>query len=911
MSATQDQSGDAAVSDLGDVLAYIAGEVLDTLEAVAARAQADLLSVRTPSPNALVNPDGFNSPQALRNLRAVGADAQQDLLVLADEPIVARVRYIDDQNREQILYICRRGVPTAPPPGVRLASYRSALGRLAALRPGEDVELQLPGREGWYEVQERALLRPVRREGAWDSRDTLHESTGSAQRTIRSLRALLLREEAFDLASFLAEGGADENIVEGVKRRVLTRVSLRDQPVLDRFQDEIFRLPLGRRLVLLGAPGSGKTTTLIRRLGQKLDVLALDDDERRQIARTPAGEAGHARSWIMFTPTTLLREYLDRAFGREGVPASDQTIRTWDDHRRGLARSRFPILRTGSGRAGFTWDAESPLRPGVEARLPELFDAFECWRKEAFWRRLAERAGVLADTEGGAAAPLGRRLAAIAEAAVEGQAPTAFLATADQEAVIRGVLDAEARRLRDRTEAVLTRLANVDRAFAQALTTFVAGLGREPVDADPEEDELSEEDEDDEPLLATDTARHRAVVAFRKAVIAQARAESLRRTVPPASRNGRLLAWLGERSAPAEMRPALARSAAVRAAARAFLNPLRSYLNGPAAAYRRFRRVERAEGRWFAPASARQGLISDLEMDVVLLSSLRGARELMDDGRVLRRLGETFFAPLQTLRTEVLRNQIMVDEATDFSPIQLACMAALSDPELGSFFACGDFGQRITLWGARGNEDLAWAAPNVEARTIGKAYRQSGRLLAFAADLAGLSGLGVEAEPVGATTDEPGPVLGLGLGTVIQQADWLAERISELLNRVGASGELPTIAVLVAEEAAVTPLADALDAALRPVSVRARACVRGEVVGQDSDVRVFDVQHIKGLEFEAVFFVRLDRLASLQPALFDKYLFVGATRAATFLGLTCEGARLLPALAPLEAQFVSDWPDES
>ena len=39
----------------------------------------------------------------------------------------------------------------------------------------------------------------------------------------------------------------------------------------------------------------------------------------------------------------------------------------------------------------------------------------------------------------------------------------------------------------------------------------------------------------------------------------------------------------------------------------------------------------------------------------------------------------------------IYRNQIIVDEATDFSPIQLACMEALAHRRIRSFFACGDF----------------------------------------------------------------------------------------------------------------------------------------------------------------------------------------------------------------------------
>ena len=49
-----------------------------------------------------------------------------------------------------------------------------------------------------------------------------------------------------------------------------------------------------------------------------------------------------------------------------------------------------------------------------------------------------------------------------------------------------------------------------------------------------------------------------------------------------------------------------------------------------------------------------------------------------------------------------------VDEATDFSPIQLACMATLARLGTRPFFVCGDFNQRITSWGTRSVKEMKW-----------------------------------------------------------------------------------------------------------------------------------------------------------------------------------------------------------
>lgn len=66
-------------------------------------------------------------------------------------------------------------------------------------------------------------------------------------------------------------------------------------------------------------------------------------------------------------------------------------------------------------------------------------------------------------------------------------------------------------------------------------------------------------------------------------------------------------------------------------------------------------------------------------------------------------------------------------------------------------------------------------------------------------------------------------------------------------------------------------------------------------------------RNIKGLQFEAVFFVNVDDLAVREPDLFGKYLYVGATRAATYLGLTCGGMTLPPKIEALVSLTTDNW----
>ena len=116
------------------------------------------------------------------------------------------------------------------------------------------------------------------------------------------------------------------------------------------------------------------------------------------------------------------------------------------------------------------------------------------------------------------------------------------------------------------------------------------------------------------------------------------------------------------------------------------------------------------------------------------------------------------------------------------------------------------------------------------------------------------------------------PVLLEG-ATVPATVDWLADRIREVDSHVD---RLPSMAILVNSEEDVGPVASALQTAVTEHNIQVVPCPLGQAVGQDNEVRVFNIEHIKGLEFEAVFFIAIDRLAAREPTLFEKYLYVGS-----------------------------------
>ncbi|HAT2827879.1 TPA: ATP-binding domain-containing protein [Klebsiella oxytoca] len=881
-----------------------ADEVLAQLESIAETAKGKLYDGRTPGSDALANINTMTSSSTIQRLDKIGQENRESYQVLVAEPAIARVVVVDEEGEEKTYYICR----TTPVSGLpNLASYRAPVGRLASLAIG--TEFTLPNGTV-VEVLERAQLRPNALAGGWDSRDTVVEAEHFGPFTIESLRALLTEvagEEVTEdiLGQLLAEESVKANIIDGVRRSVITKMGLRDQPILDQYQDEIFRRPIDNRLLILGPPGTGKTTTLIRRLGQKLDTAYLDEGEQRLVETIASAQGiAHANSWLMFTPTELLKQYLKEAFAREGVPASDQRIRTWQDYRRELARNAFGVLRTASGGGTFVLKDGLTNLTNAALELPiQWFEDFDAWQRKAYVQELREAAAQLHNAKAPEALSLGARLQDILSRADDGALAAMFGSLAVEIVKVQTLVSSLKEGSDAKIKGALNLQLNRNRAFLDELAHVIDSLQQaQATETDDQDDPDADEDEDS--TVSSRTRYVAALNAYMQAVRAQARAAASKRTVSKASRNGKIIEWLGDRGLTEADRVEVGASLLVQAGARRFVNPVKRYLDGIPKRYRAFRRERQPANAWYSHEGFEARDIHPLELDIVLLAILRAAGNLLSRPNVQRDIDSPAWSSLQPILGHYC-NQILVDEATDFSPIQLASMAALAHPRLRSFFACGDFNQRLTAWGTRSVDDLKWVFEDFDIKEITVSYRQSKQLNDLARDMIHVVG-GTEQN-----TSLPAHMDSMGVAPALLEhatnaetiVGWLADRIREIERFVG---QFPSTAIFVNTENDVAPVADALNATLADHNIQVIACREGQAVGQESNVRVFDIQHIKGLEFEAVFFVSIDQLATLHPALFDKYLYVGTTRAATYLGVTCQGS-LPSAIESLRPHFRQDW----
>ena len=693
------------------IITQIACESLKCIKAVGELAKLALKPRRGASP---VGRNAFTEFSADQNLKKITRSEHNARLVLASDPVIARIDYTNEETeREGTVFIS----PVAPGAveGFTVASYRSSWGRLAELSAGDEEPVRIGDRRVYVSIDSVTKLYPRETADYWDSRNSVIDIIGFGRSVVSSLfkRCALAKQVKVEDLEVLWEDPLDEGVS---RREALTQMELRRQTILDRYQGEIFRLPIGEQFFLSGPPGTGKTTTLIKRLGQKTDTAVLEESNNEfHLIQQVSEETGepHDNSWIMFSPTELLRLYVKEAFVKEGVAASDAHVRTWENYSKVIARENLGILRTSIS-GSFDLRPQSAHIDLEKVDETKWYDAFRKYIDNSNMQDMESDAKWLASKESPDLMGIGDRLKEILPGKVNSDFYTNTITGV--EPVVSDIREA----IKLRTEKItkiLTQMRNVltknNRSFPDELRDEVSRLIAIASPEMTDDDDTETEQDDEEEQISTPKAgqpvnRRQALDRMENALRTLARYKVLGRHLSKKSLHHEILSWLGDDRMPSdEDMKELGNLLVERTRLRKFDRLGQRLLREIVRKYRRFRRDNTKEGRWYTKEKIASSEIHWRELNLVILAILQIANEVLESYRK----SHTRELPNEGLLGSVrhlLKAQVLVDEATDFSPIQLACMYEMAHPAMRSFFLCGDVDQRLTSWGIKSYDTLSW-----------------------------------------------------------------------------------------------------------------------------------------------------------------------------------------------------------
>lgn len=669
---------------------------------------------------------------------------------------------------------------------------------------------------------------------------------------------------------------------------------LRFNPILDPVQNRIKTQNLfnGVTVVIDGGPGTGKTTTMIQRLKYLTDLYAIDEDSKNEtdLYQLSAIQREHLnaaikeqRDWIFFSPSTLLKEYLADAMNREGLANTNAKVWCWDEYRNKVIRENYMLIDPSNDNAPFK---ASRSKEVLFYNCSSIIDGFQTFFLDSL-KQIKNKFPQIDETEQqylwmSIATNIQKRFDNCDSFSIQ-QFVQLFNSLEQLYSKDCKELLFENRNRIKRIADEIYILGKQDTNIYESLASLANVIVTEQTE-DPDDDqdvvddtEMSEEESDSAIILMIRTWLKRVCYSRKNPdVRLTSRQEQISKLLIPilTDEHQNQMNRIGEL--------ALFEQYAK------YTRGIKSNLfGGFAAKYKRFRRqaLTNKDNSWNlleleALLKRREGKELHPQELALLIGFINNLVKM-----VLRITDDGINHPFVMAYKDLARPIIGVDEATDFCECDIYAMQSLLYNDYSSFTLCGDLMQRLTKQGIKSWKAISPYLGEMLPLEMNTSYRQSSALLNVAKSLY-TDTIGDEPRYVAymKSTKVPEPLYCVSEDESAK-ISWIEKRINEVYVAYGK--KLPSIAIFLNNKNDIKDFVEKLkdtdfiyDAGIDVVDGS-----EGNVLASSNQIRVYPIDVVKGMEFDVVFFHNIDN-ATAEDDLIKRYIYVGVSRAAFFLGIT-------------------------
>jgi hypothetical protein len=684
--------------------------------------------------------------------------------------------------------------------------------------------------------------------------------------------------------------------------------TLRFQPNLDNAQTEIkiSKLYDTGTLTIDGGPGTGKTTTLIQRLKYLIDRDAILEEGSPFILTDKQKEVlfDESRNWVFFSPNELLRLYLKKSMDYEGLTGIDDKVLVWNKQRQKLM-SHYKL---------FNPDTQGPFQKyRGEKKNEEVFICEHHLIIKALNLFYLNYHKDILDN-----------LSKIKTNDFEWHSDALTIKAIAAKAKMANKLEEIIMIYLNLSEASSDTVSSMLKGFSESLNNITISL-QNNINKKPElsvkleallqewnkekdlqlqnnqndDDELDDEDNETDETVVNDHYDYLLDLNRKlKSLIKKVALQLYDPSVKLSAKEKALDELLSNILKDLDLKK-IGQAVFYQRHFDRFTKGIdKNMLSSIPTAYKAFRKEEykASSDRWNLPLLKELTITdSNKRLHTSEQSLLIGfINNLL---KLIYKRTKTGFKSLNHIYADeykkYCRPVIGIDEVTDFSIIDIYAMHSLSHHEFSAVTLCGDPMQRLTKIGIKSWDEIDTIIPENIVKELRISYRQSPTLLKLAGRIF-KDTLGYDPEykahllPV---PDEPQPLLYCSEDED-EKIRWIARRIIEVYKIYNF---LPSIAIFIDKKedipAFVGKLAEFEE--LEDNGIEIKDCSNGNVLESKDTVRVFPVEVVKGLEFQVAFFHNIDKfyLKNASDKLMEKFLYVGLSRAAFFLGVTISNSK--------------------